>query len=352
MLDLDSQVQLQPDAKYQHLDAILYDAQKRIHWNPAEPDQAKRRAQALEALQTIQHILIEHNILYPPTGDILNMSQGLDLHKFSSGETGRSETIHAAARNPQEAMVWLQAHRSEDFRFMDCDVRCFVYLAIGQATSMPIHLVLLPTHAFVRVSIGDGAISYVNWDVTSGTETSDDYFRRQYHVSTLNQQQRLYMADLTPPELLGYYLYCRAMWQADMSPPRRVTEAADLKVSIDKYPQFDLSRNELAWLYLSVPGLRKGTTQETLKLALSALAISPEDPTITDTVACAYAEFGDFDKAISYENEALRLNDADTQSDPRDKTADRADYTARLTLFKNHKTYLQSLNTNPNGTNP
>ena len=346
MLDVDSQARPQPDAKYQVLDSIFADAKKRIVWNPAETDLAKRRAAALAALRTIDRILLEHNVIYPPTGDIDTMGEGLDPHILN-----REDIMGAFAHNSKAFHEWFPDHRAEPFYYMDCDILTFVYLSIGEVTGIPLHSVSAPDHAFVRFYLSprdsaaatpDPAQPHLDWEATTGQESTDQRYLKEFDIPAWSIRQRAYMADMTPRQILGYYLSCRATWEAALTPPLNTAAALDNHRAIDLYPECEIPRNNLAWLYVSVPGIRDCTKDETLQLALSAMAILPTDSAITDTVACAYAEVGDFDLAISFENDAIRLNDLD-KSGVTDTAAIHKDLAARLGLFKDHKTYLESL---------
>lgn len=54
-----------------------------------------------------------------------------------------------------------------------------------------------------------------------------------------------------------------------------------------------------------------------------------KDPGLLDTLAAAYAEFGQFDRAIEYQNKAISLVDKD----------DVASYRKRLGLYRSKKPY-------------
>jgi predicted Zn-dependent protease len=65
--------------------------------------------------------------------------------------------------------------------------------------------------------------------------------------------------------------------------------------------------SDLAWMLSSAasPSLRNG--REALELAQGYCAAAPEDPRGADVLAAAYAELGDFDRAVAFARRALEL---------------------------------------------
>ncbi|MFC1806510.1 tetratricopeptide repeat protein, partial [Planctomycetota bacterium] len=76
---------------------------------------------------------------------------------------------------------------------------------------------------------------------------------------------------------------------------------------VRKEPRNAEALNSLAWMYVSVPSFRK--PEEALKLALQAVALDRRPAYYLDTLACAYAENGNFPMAIRIEREALAKDD-------------------------------------------
>jgi len=104
-----------------------------------------------------------------------------------------------------------------------------------------------------------------------------------------------------------------------------------LKQAILLDPDNHAALNYLAWLYVSDPRLRN--PKAALRLATRAVQLA-KSASYMDTLACAYAENGDFQKAASLEEEAVRL---ETQGREKKKLA------KRVLLFRRKKTFLESL---------
>ncbi|MFC1805863.1 tetratricopeptide repeat protein, partial [Planctomycetota bacterium] len=104
---------------------------------------------------------------------------------------------------------------------------------------------------------------------------------------------------------------------------------ADLEKAQELLPQDRVVANCLAWIYVSVQQQRKPA--RALALAQRVVKSKRLAPYL-DTLACAYAEHGEFAKAIEAEEEALRLaSDAE----------ERASYKDMIEAFKERKTYLE-----------
>jgi tetratricopeptide (TPR) repeat protein len=117
-------------------------------------------------------------------------------------------------------------------------------------------------------------------------------------------------------------------------------DAGDLKSALADYEQAvkigadDVSSlNCLAWILATAPELRNGRRAHAL--AMRAVEIDEgKDWDTIDTLAAAFAETGDYARAIQCQTEAIRLAPAEEHDELK----------ARLNLYKANKPYRQSRN--------
>jgi tetratricopeptide (TPR) repeat protein len=112
---------------------------------------------------------------------------------------------------------------------------------------------------------------------------------------------------------------------------------SDLQAAVQmKAKRPEVALNSLAWLRATCPepGMRNG--KEAVELAVKACDLSEwKDWGTIDTLAAAYAEIGDFDRAATYENQVLKMV----------KTSiEQRKLQQRLVLYKKHKPYREPAN--------
>jgi len=90
--------------------------------------------------------------------------------------------------------------------------------------------------------------------------------------------------------------------------------------------------SERAWLRLNCPDQSYGNGRQALKDATAACKLMDwKDENMIDTLAMAYAEVGDFDSAVRYEEKALGLRGVNTNDSKR--------LQAHLDSFKQHRPF-------------
>ncbi|HEY1783982.1 MAG TPA: tetratricopeptide repeat protein, partial [Pirellulales bacterium] len=105
---------------------------------------------------------------------------------------------------------------------------------------------------------------------------------------------------------------------------------ADFRQAIRLDPDNTFALNAVAWLKGTATDERYRNGEEAVKLATKACeATAWRSGGYIDTLAAAYAEAGDFDSAVKYQNQAVTLS------------PDMPGAAERLELFKNHKPYRE-----------
>jgi len=106
-------------------------------------------------------------------------------------------------------------------------------------------------------------------------------------------------------------------------------------------PKYTSAYNSLAWLLATCPDAKYRDGNRAVVNATRACELTDwSKATYVDTLAAAYAERGDFDKAAEWQREATELVD----------DAEKADYTSRVELYKKGKPHRQSPPDGPSGT--
>lgn len=314
VLDIDSGEARAASEKYALLDGIIDDARHRITYDPGVRDPDERIKQAERILRQIDEVLTDHNFLYPPEGyDVTSLRAALAPQRYDKEQLERILRVGFNKRRVDHA----RAHADQPFYIIDCDISSFVFVAVGDALGIDLHLVDLPDHMFVRWELSDGG--HVNWDTTEGAVVSDKEYASDYSMKKRLRKRRVYLSSMTEREAEGFAYFLRGQRFEDREQPAKAI--ADMEKAHELYPQSTQAASELAWLYATVAGVDETKRKAALKLAQSALDLEPQCANFWDSSAAAHAANGDF---------AHAARDARKAQDFADNPEDRA-------VFKNHR---------------
>ncbi|HTQ37556.1 MAG TPA: tetratricopeptide repeat protein, partial [Pirellulales bacterium] len=116
---------------------------------------------------------------------------------------------------------------------------------------------------------------------------------------------------------------------------------ADFQKAIKLAPDRAQPHNELAWILATCPEDKFRDGKTAVEEAKKAAELTDnKDAAIIDTLAAAYAENGDFDKALELQKKAV-----DLETDEKTKV----DMKTRLDLFQQHKPYRENPAERPTG---
>lgn len=108
---------------------------------------------------------------------------------------------------------------------------------------------------------------------------------------------------------------------------------ADLKIAAEAYPGDSTAENALAWMMSTSPNQKFRNGKEAITHAYKACDLSSwQESALIDTLAAAYAEAGDFPKAIMWQQRAMILMKSDTSGQQQDSAK-------RLELYKAKQPY-------------
>ena len=94
------------------------------------------------------------------------------------------------------------------------------------------------------------------------------------------------------------------------------------------------SKNNAVWILSTCPQAKYRNAKKAIKIADQLIKQSPNDFAVFDNLAAAYAEYGEFEKAISYQQKAISLS-------KNNKDKDAAALVERLKLYQQGKPYRE-----------
>lgn len=283
-----------PDAIFDRLDWVI------AHVRDAIPNGDNQDpAVALEKLRAIEHTLTQRNFICSiPYFLVATFAEGLQRRPLST------PALMLADEN-QLRRHFVERHLHEDFSHVDCDLSSLLYLSIAESVGLPLCMVEVPHHNFVRWMFNDG--SYLNWDTNYGyNRFTDKDYADKYGAVQEQVDKGIYLSNMSADNVMGYFCFCRGLtFERAGNPSAAIGE---YMLSVEKYPQSPISRNNLAWKYVTsrdAQALIAG--DKALRFAREAVALFRTDSYL-DTLACVLAESGEFEEAILIETEAYRIN--------------------------------------------
>jgi tetratricopeptide (TPR) repeat protein len=305
ILELESEAATVDDSMYQLLDTLIDEAKAKIPRTAISEDRNERRKQVESILLTIDDILIRHNFIYPRDRKedwTLLLCDGLTPKTLKGSEL---EEILAQRHNTRRVG---RINRDKPFYLVDCDTASYLYLGIGEVLELPLSMIDLPEHNFIRWSFDPQ--SYLNWETMYGNFRSNYEYRLFLGDDDLAEElynRRVYLVAMSPQDVMGYCYSARALkWEKpELKNYRRATE--DYETSIRMYPRTPFAFNNLAWILATCPDAKFRSGQKAISLSQQAVSIYPDHAEYIDTLAAAYAEAGNFEKAVEIENRAYAL---------------------------------------------
>jgi len=282
---------------YANLDTLIDEAVASLQVYPANLPPDKAVAFAEDALKKIDCILVRHGFVYPGHGLVQLLSDGL-------GPTIYNDTSALAELQDQRHNIrrtaFIKARGAGPFYVVDCDTASFIYLAIAEILNYPLHLVDIPMHDFVRWEIEGG--KSINYETMDGAVTDDAYYRKYWGIPNKFVGVGGVLNSMTKEEAFAYHDAAVAVawsWRGNYS---RMTEYYLRSISRD--PSRAFAANNLAWYYAAVPKPELRDGEKALQYAEQAVNVFPDGDDL-DTLACAYAQLGDFESARMVEAKAM-----------------------------------------------
>lgn len=291
------------------------------------------RNEALRFFRSVDQALIEAGVIYPPRGEIDLLRNALKPRALPR------EDLASIVMSPYNTRrgSWIRANHSAGgkFYYFDCDVASVLYVAAAEKLGLPVVLVELPGHNFVRW-ISPGV--RINWDPNEGSSVEDTTYAHRWRVTPQQHDLFGYLEPMSRQRIQAYWLLVVGQWKcrnADFAGGLRAFRSAR-----ELSPQDLPVMNELAWLLATAPDKTVRSGGEAVLLA-EKLIDRARRPSWLDTLAAACAEVGDFKRAVALEEEgkaALEKNPGELSANENISSFD-----ACLEIYRSGCSYAQAI---------
>ncbi len=188
-----------------------------------------------------------------------------------------------------------------EYKKIDCDNYCVLYVAIAEVLKIPIIPVYAPNHSFLRFFFDDG--TYINWEVLEKKIQPDSYYIQKLKIPDSSIRAGVYMKSLTRQEFIaveynniGAYLLIS----------RKYAPAIPIfSASIRYNPQFSTAYHNRGSSYYAVRRL-----DEALSDLLKADELDPSRASTHNTLGDIYLDRKEYDKALYEFTASIKLDPA------------------------------------------
>ncbi|WP_159478718.1 hypothetical protein [Dyadobacter sp. 3J3] len=181
-------------------------------------------------------------------------------------------------------------------RLIDCDLYCLIYLGIAQMNHLPLSMVELPKHNFIRWNLPGGGS--INWEAIEGTYHLADSTLSCYHyLNSINRNY--YLRPWSLSQVYCYYYTLRAATY-DYNPTYLNSKKArrDYKIALSYSTSQSVTLNNLVWMHVVHPEFDSELDYPKLFAMMDTAIGQLNDRNYYDTKAGLYAQKKDFKNAI------------------------------------------------------
>lgn len=292
---------------YALLDVLIDEARASLPKYPDKMPPGQAGELAKQALTGIDCILLRHGFVYPGHGAVQLLSDGLSPLLYSNAD--ELAELKNQAYNIRRA-AFINTRGKGPFYVADCDIGSYLFLAIAEVMGYPLHLIDIPNHNFVRWELGGG--KYINYETMDGFVTDDRYYRQNWQIPDKFANKGGTFRAMNAAETMAYHDASLAIAWSWRHNYEKMVEYYRRSIALD--PGRALSLNNLAWYYAIAPNPQQRNGAEAIKYAKKAADLLPTSDEF-DTLACAYAQAGDFKRALAMEKKAVSINYSPYSSD-------------------------------------
>lgn len=297
-LDVEAKLNTVSAEMYDLVDEVIRRVKARLLAS-APQDFESREDYALNALATIDEVMTELNFVFPPSSrSIVTFGQSLTPTKLTKDELTAVFGMSVNARRRDH----IRENYDKDFFLADCDTGSVMYLAVGEALDLPVFLVEVPQHIFVRWYFDDK--EYLNWETTGGLSHSDKHYIRNDNIPLAAIDKGIYLSKMDRSTTIGFANCLVGMVQRRN---KAFAEArASFKIGMQTYVGSPLALHSFARLLENDPDASEQDWKEVMELTTHTLNLF-EDATLFHVQAMAFSASGEFAKAIQSEKRAQEL---------------------------------------------
>lgn len=182
----------------------------------------------------------------------------------------------------------------------DCDTLSFLYLGIAEALKLPLRLVSLPDHTFIRWHFPDGTA--LNWETTTASVWRDSAYRSWYnstHSDPLPPEQELRSLERAEIFAIVHYNLGNAFTQKGRYDEAIANYTKTLTIN-PHYANAYYQRGN-AWY-------AKGDDDKAINDFTQIIAFNPRDVNAFLNRGSAWNNKGEYEKAINDFTKVLELN--------------------------------------------
>ncbi len=256
---------------------------------------------AIGILRTIDSVFSEYGFLFYTKQDDIQFDY-LTL-AFRNNFPAENYRIY----NWERQSYWSSVN-GDKCHLIDCDLYCFIYFGIAEMLSLPIKIVELPRHNFIRWKLPSG--ESINWEVIEGKyHPQVNTLSCYYHLAEMdNSSRNNYLIDWTNNDVLSYYYTLRAS-TFDYNPTYKnpIKAKRDYEKAIKLSSSRPYAFNNYVWMFVVYDDLQNEfDLKKLIKYIDHAIALQ-NNLNFYDTKAAVYAQTKDFKRAIKCIKNGLQV---------------------------------------------
>jgi hypothetical protein len=178
----------------------------------------------------------------------------------------------------------------------DCDTGSILYLAISEVNELPIYMVEVPLHNFVRFYYDKG--EYINWDVNHSKVISDSEYLENYSSDIPESVKYRYLQPMTQRNVKAFFysLLDRVVFGTSISNQMEAKKYFD--IAIQERPYSPITTLNYVWFILNSEALNsnKSDLEDALINAIRLYEMINEDTfkreTYLEIISWAYLANG------------------------------------------------------------